>query len=74
MNTNSLINQVSDPATQRALHALFEQLTGDLESNKAAFDEHTHYVSGTGAYSSHPASDAAGNTTGTRETFQNNLK
>ncbi len=71
MNITNLINQVRDPSVRRALQAIFDQLKADLDANKAAFDAHTHHT-GT-AFTSAPASDAAGNANGTRETFVQNL-
>lgn len=74
MNLDSIINEVQDPATERALRALLRQIRDDNEANRKAFDDHTHYVSGTSAYTSKPATDSPGNSTGTRETFQQSLK
>lgn len=74
IDTDSLINEVSDPNTRRALKAVFDEVKADQAANKAAFDDHTHYIGGTSVYSSKPASESPGNTTGTRETFQQNLK
>lgn len=73
INVNALINSVKDLSTRRALKAVFAQLKADLAANKPKFDDHTHYISATTAYSSKPASEAAGNSTGTRVTLNQNL-
>ena len=71
MNVQHYINRVTDPAVRHALQAIFDQLRADLDANVAKFNDHTHH-DGT-AYTSKPATDAPGNSTGTRSTFQQNL-
>lgn len=59
------INQIQDPAAQKALQLLFEELTD-------AFDAHTHNADGAqvGSYfTSPPRSDTATVTAGTALTF-----
>jgi hypothetical protein len=83
MNVDSLINNVSDPDTRRALKGVFDQLKSDLDSlqaavdaNKTSFDDHTHVLADSTVISK-PATDAAGNSNGSRETFDSwshNLK
>lgn len=47
MNIATHINQISDPATRKAVYEVFRQLKDDLEVNKSAFDNHYH--DGTGS-------------------------
>lgn len=68
MNVDAYINEVSDPAMRRAIRAVFQQLVADMQANKDAFDNHTHYDGS--AFTSLPATDAAGNSNGSRATFQ----
>jgi hypothetical protein len=42
MNVNAIINHVKDPSVRRALKAIFDQLTTDLDANKATFLAHVH--------------------------------
>lgn len=77
MNVDSVINEVSDPATRRALHAVFSTLSDDMASNKATFDGHTHADDNglTGVHNtSTPQSDAEDTSENTATSFQNQLK
>lgn len=73
---NYLINQVNDPATRDALRKIFNDLMADLETNKTAFDEHTHNHYGNGAEenTSTPQSDVEAYTAATAVSFEQNLK
>jgi hypothetical protein len=61
-NIAEALNNVPDPATRDALFRAFAAL-------KEVFDAHTHQCAAADAYSSQPATNAAGKTGGTRATF-----
>jgi hypothetical protein len=66
---DQFVNAIPDPQTRRAVRELAKALVAEIENHKDVFDAHTHSHDGV-AFTSQPATDAAGNAAGTRAVFR----
>lgn len=60
------LNHIPDPSTREVLRDVVEAIYADIAAIKTVYDAHTHHDGS--AYTSQPATNAPGNTTGTRST------